>query len=40
LLKKSQIVAPAVSFEGGIAALRRTEKLARTAARWLFFSNL
>src|SRR5512139_1765545 len=25
---------------GGVAALRRTRRLSRTAARWLFFSDL
>jgi len=25
---------------GGVAALRRTRRLERTAARWLFFNNL
>jgi len=31
---------PAASPRGGVAALRRTRRLARTAARWLFFNNL
>jgi len=25
---------------GGVAALRRTRRLSRTAARWLFFNSL
>jgi hypothetical protein len=40
LFKNSQIVATAESPAGGVAALRRTKGLSRTAARWLFFNNL